>query len=64
MAARDKTLDERQFRTVADVSLAAVTGIDVATTGIAASKADVDTRLATIQAKINELIGLLRKPTD
>lgn len=44
---------------VADVTLAVVTGVD-GTGANAASKADVDTRLGTIQTKINGMLAAMR----
>ncbi|QIG79985.1 DUF2190 family protein [Stakelama tenebrarum] len=44
--------------TIADISLAAVTGVD-GTGSNAASKADVDTRMTTIQNKINAIIAAM-----
>lgn len=43
---------------IADISLAAVTGVD-GTGSNAASKADVDTRMTTIQNKINGIIAAM-----
>ncbi len=43
---------------ITDVSLPAVTGVD-GTGSNAASKADVDARLTTIETKINEIITAL-----
>ena len=57
---RQKTLTQRQLRDIPDVTLAAVTGVDG--TGLsAASKVDVDARLATIQAQLNKILEALRK---
>lgn len=42
--------------TIANITLAAVTGVD-GTGSNAASKADVDTRFATIEAKINAMLA-------
>lgn len=44
--------------TIADISLAAVTGVD-GTGSNAASKADVDTRFGTVQTKINAILAAL-----
>lgn len=43
---------------IADISLAAVTGVDGAGSN-AASKADVDTRFGTIQTKINAMLAAI-----
>lgn len=61
MSVRDKTLQQKEGQLLTDSSLAVVTGIDVTSTGIAASKADVDTRLAAIQASINAIHAVLRR---
>lgn len=44
--------------TIADISLAAVAGVD-GTGSNAASKADVDTRFGTVQTKINAILAAL-----
>lgn len=49
---------DKQAAAVADISLPAVTGVD-GTGSNAASKADVDARLSTIEAKINDLLTKL-----
>ena len=84
MARRDRTLDARGFRDVADLAKTTpgtpndvmadvgtvVTGVD-GTASNAASKADVDTRLAAIDAnfvdltgKMNEVLDRLRSPSS
>lgn len=47
-----------QAAAIADIALAAVTGVD-GTGSNAASKADVDARLTSIQTKINAIITAL-----
>lgn len=49
---------DKQAAAVADISLAVVTGVD-GTGNNAASKADVDARLSTIQTKINDILTKL-----